>query len=899
MWTKFSKVSMSKYLFISLGLFVFLFLSFIFIISQYPIPTTLLNFETVRFGRFFSPWPISALEQEQFERKKNKRFSKSERAKRFEKQLQKMNVLTVPIYDLSLDDKVEFSFASPRSYPEKTSYLWPILPKSGRGENEKTVDVFFPGVKWDRVAEGLFLAGGDKIKANIPVTHEKRYLNFSVFPLTPGNIRVFLGQHAWARTFTQEEVQKKISITIPVNDSLADGVRIMSVSSSLYLFDMTVNLVAQNGRIPIKVAENSRLWDLDKQLVMQKNIENYEDPISDDTAFEEEEEEEEEDEASPEGDVKINEETEAQSNLADTNKETEKEKALSNVKQDVVDPLTQETNPQILVKEPYSTAFGYNVVFVQMDGLNEALFNDNKAFAKIAPNIFNFAKKSVFLKSQIGELSENESIFRDTIFLGKHIAQNDTAVVNDILDHDQLQNTYYRFRKFGYKVLSIAPPSAVSFPENETSGASFRGLYSKWLGSDDWIFEEKNTKITDKWSQNAAGLDAIFKTKTREPTPPLNDQDYKRISKYLQRISSFTDDRPNWNPNEYFFVDMKRHYVPKALDAFQTWTAENMQSRFFAHVLLSSQAIPRQPTLNDFKNAILKNGLFSLFHPSQLKQDAYVSYLDRAVAHLLESIKARRMENRTIVVLLVRDGNASLGSLFLKISGLIPKKDFQIDKPSIQDVFATLFSTIGIPSGVNLKRENDFKYGQMLEAQEGETQSLAAVSEKKEFVKYVMLLHSNKKDCAPFIWRTANEAFFGLEATLPVYQVLNSSSIEFFPCAMENTPVRVQWYQKRNKSEAQASNTLINTVGGQFTYQKSPQKFPNFYFGQNLISAQNLVFLFKKVENADLQSIFFVKETELNRAVHLAEESFTLQNKESGSIAEKGGTKVALFLSNL
>lgn len=897
MWNKFSKISMSKYLFIFLGFIVFLFLSFIVVISQFPIPTTLLNFETMRFGRFFSPWPVSALDQEQLERKKNKRYSKTERAKRFEKQLQKMNVLSVPIYDLALDDKVEYSFASMQPYPEKTSYLWPILPKNRKGQNGRTVDVFFPGVKWDRSMEGVFLAGGDKIKADIPVTHEKRYLNFSVFPLTPGNMRVFLGQHAWARTFTQDEVQKKISITIPVNDSSAGNVRIISVSSSMYLLDATVNLIAQNGRIPIKVANNSALWFSNSNLVIQKKIENQENQIAEDAAFEE-----------LEGDDDSHEGEESSATAEDADVETkqasvtekvqETEKPSPAVKADVVDPLTQVTNPQILVKEPYSTAFGYNVVFVQMDGLSEALLNDSKAFAKIAPNIFNFSKKALFLKSQVSSLPENESIFRDTIFLGSHFARHDSAIVNNILTRDQLQNVYYRFRKFGYKVLSVAPPNAVSFPENETSGASFRGLYSKWLGSDDWIFEEKNTKITDKWNQGAAGLDAIFKTKTREPIPPLNDQDYNLISQYLQRISSFTEDRPDWLPSEYFFVDEKKHYVPKTLDAFQTWTGENMQSRFFAHILLSSQSIPRQPTLNDFKNAVFKNGFSSLIHPFKIKNEAYVSYLDRAVGHLLDTIQARRIENRTIVVLLVRDGDSSLGSLFLNVPGLIPKRGVRINQVRIQDIFATLFSTVGIPSGVNLTRENDFKYGKMFETRDFQVKTISAPEEKKEFVKYVMLIHPDKENCAPFIWHATNTDFFGLEATLPVYQILDSSSVEFFPCAMQNQFVRVTWYQKRNKGESSA-NALLSTVGGQFTYQKNSQQFPSFYFGKNLISSQNLIFLFKQITKSDLHNIFFVNEASLERSVQLAQESFTLQKAESAFTTEKGGTKVALFLSDL
>ena len=124
----FSKIT--RYFLILLFLSASLFLFFAFIIYNFPIQTSFLNFDTIKLESFFSPWPVSPLDQEIMERKRLKRYSKSDRTKRLEKQLQKMNLLSVPIYDLTLDNKLDFSYLSSNAYPEKNSYIWPILPRN-------------------------------------------------------------------------------------------------------------------------------------------------------------------------------------------------------------------------------------------------------------------------------------------------------------------------------------------------------------------------------------------------------------------------------------------------------------------------------------------------------------------------------------------------------------------------------------------------------------------------------------------------------------------------------------------------------------------------------------------------------------------------------------------------
>lgn len=124
--SRFSKWSI--YIIVTTLVVVSLLLLFLVIIYFYPIQTLSTNFNTSRYTRLISPWPISSLEQELVERRRLRRYAKSEQMRRMDKQLQKMELLNIPIYDLFLDTNAEISNSRYITSPDNTAFLWPILP---------------------------------------------------------------------------------------------------------------------------------------------------------------------------------------------------------------------------------------------------------------------------------------------------------------------------------------------------------------------------------------------------------------------------------------------------------------------------------------------------------------------------------------------------------------------------------------------------------------------------------------------------------------------------------------------------------------------------------------------------------------------------------------------------
>ena len=97
---------LSVYIIISVLILLTLILIFLSIVYFYPIQSITGNFNNAHFSRIISPWPISSLDVEIIERKKLRRYAKAEQMRRMEKQLQRMENLNIPIYDLFLDKNV-------------------------------------------------------------------------------------------------------------------------------------------------------------------------------------------------------------------------------------------------------------------------------------------------------------------------------------------------------------------------------------------------------------------------------------------------------------------------------------------------------------------------------------------------------------------------------------------------------------------------------------------------------------------------------------------------------------------------------------------------------------------------------------------------------------------------
>jgi hypothetical protein len=231
-----------------------------------------------KFPYLFSPWPSKVTEEQAQEMKKLKKYNKAEQKRRLEKQQQQMLMLNVPIYNLFLDENPVFS--SPNVFPSygNTSFLWPIIPSAKIFRNpldanikRRSSYVLFPNSGWTQILNGIYLSGGEELKFDIPLSKERRYLNFNAFPISQGIIQVTLGQHGWSHVFREDEIQTKVPFSIPIYDATASNIKISSGSLSYYLTDILVSHVLSTGRQSIHVSDSSIFWNSDLNLV-KKNV---------------------------------------------------------------------------------------------------------------------------------------------------------------------------------------------------------------------------------------------------------------------------------------------------------------------------------------------------------------------------------------------------------------------------------------------------------------------------------------------------------------------------------------------------------------------------------------------------------------------------------------------------
>lgn len=890
----------SVYIIVTSLVLVFFVFIFLIIIYFYPIPTVTTNFSTAHFSRLLAPWPMSSLDQELLERKRLKRYAKGEQIRRMEKQLQRMENLNIPIYDLFLDANAEISNSRDTTSPDDTSFLWPILPGKKVFYNpanpnliRKSSSVIFPFNYGSQINEGVLLLGGEEIKAIIPTVKGRRSFSFHLFLLTPGNIRISLGQYVWAKSFTDDDVQKRIKLSIPINDSTPTFVKVVSVSSSFYLLNANVTHLEHSGRSPIRVSSSSKFWIPNKSLVLT-NQKKETLKSSEDTTTESEETEEEKipDEIKPD-EVILN-----------------QPKSNSKIQEPIQDPLKQIANSQIITEDPYTTAFGYNILFIQTPKIPDSIIKNKELFVKTAPVLSSLMDQSVIFSKKIS-ISENASEnFRKFIFSDPHFLNSDNMpIIKEEVNENKSKNIYQELRKYGYNIVGISYPEAFYYNKNISEAADFSSIYGRWLERNDWIFANKNIKIDDR-NTPVSGLDAIFTTSTKRIASSLSQKDFPIISNFLSGVAQNINNIPDWGPNEYILINSHELYIPRVIEAFQSWTQENQQSRFLAHILLDTEANLIRPTLKDLGKSITTLGLSSILNPLQIDDFATLSYIDRGVGQILDTIKARKIENRTIVFVLIPidkgDGKRSfVATGVFRIPGLTPKKNIDFENVTIDDISATILTNVGIPTGKNISSNNHDISGIMLEKtnpNEYKNLKKSLLQSKNNFIKYTMVIKPDENNCSPFLWNSKAESIFNLQSNFPIYQIISDNLIEFFPCSIKNKIINLTWYQKSENNFLNSSN-IYDFLGGNFSYKKSLNPLPYFYFGKNFVPSDNISFYFDSIGSNEFQEIFSVDEKNTKKCQKYMKDSFiaidTFKSKNIKDPTLSKKTKIGFFITPL
>ncbi len=893
---------------ISISIFLILVL-FLFIIYFYPISTISNNFNSAHYSRLVSPWPMSSLDQELLERRRLRRYAKSEQVRRMEKQLQRMENLNIPIYDLFLDNNAEIYSQRYVTSPDDTSFLWPIIPGrkifnnlNKQEFNRKSVSVIFPHNQWTQINEGVLLLGGEEIKATIPLIKGTRSFSFNLFLLTPGSIRINIGQYVWAKTFTDDDVQKNIRLSIPINDSTATSIKIVSISSSFYLLNANVEQLEHTGRSPIRISNSSNFWLPNNTFVFTNQKSSNAKTDDEDNMVDEEET----DEKLPD-ELKIYDSKEPNpQNTTDNSKNTQK-----NNLENSPDPLKQVANPQIFSNEPYTIAFGYNILYIQTPKISDLIIKNKKLFSKIAPNLSSLIEQSVVFEKNIAVSESRSENFRKFIFSDHNfLTSSNTPITKEEINGNISKNVYQELRKYGYKIVGISYPEAFYYNDKISESTEFSKIYGRWLEKNDWNFAYKNVKIDDR-NLPVSGLDAIFKTNEKSIATPLSSSDFPIISQFLTNVAENIDNVPDWGANELLLINKKDLYIPRAVEAFQQWSKTKQQSRFLAHILLDTDSALIRPTIKDLGKSLTTIGVSSFLNPSKIKEFANISYIDKAIGQLIDTTTARKFEHRTIVFILIpndnNDSNKNYATGVFKIPGLLPKKDTKYKDVTINDISATLLTNVGIPVGKNISHSSSNISGNMLEKinyNDFNSSQNNISNNKSNFTKYTMVIKPDENNCNSFYWNSKSEPILKIQSSAPVYQIISNEIIEFFPCSIKNKFVSVTWYQKSYKKPSPLNN-IDDHLGGYFSYKRPDisNNLPNFYFGNNLVSSNDLVFYFDTMTENQFNSIFIVEEKNNKKCINYIKDNFFTIEKYEKTIKDPeilaNKTKIGFFITPL
>ena len=234
-----------------------------FLLEIYPWQTIYADFEVAKESKFLTPWPQSAFEEEMQERRRLKRFARPEVRRRFGIQLRRMDALQSSLYDPFIDTGLtkqspEFSVGpSPGPLFELPSFS---IKRRVNPETVFATSYFaIPRTHGVEYLEGLLVDAGDDLRMNIPLSPNRRSVEFTVLARSTGSLRAYLGQFTWVRNFTEQDIHRKVKISIPINDTSATSLRFTSQGVSLVVLNFAVVQWDRSGRNPIRLSSDG-VW---------------------------------------------------------------------------------------------------------------------------------------------------------------------------------------------------------------------------------------------------------------------------------------------------------------------------------------------------------------------------------------------------------------------------------------------------------------------------------------------------------------------------------------------------------------------------------------------------------------------------------------------------------------
>lgn len=711
-----------------------LLLAIAWLVSRYPWPIFLSDFSSARESSFVGHWPLPAMEEDRQERKKLKRFPRSEQQRRLGVLMRRMDYLTVPLFDFFLDPGVQFITPElPAGVSAASPLIWPALPTKRRmGSDDSAYKdiryVVMPTASGAQCVEGVGMTAGEELRVNLPVARNKRNIVFTVLPLAPSNLRAWLGQFSWARQFNDADVNRMQSVSIPVNDPAASLLRLSLGSGNLLLISASISQWDRSGRLPVQIGLQSSMWksanessDANQETVTS-NVEpsSEELPLSEDlqtqastpqlatTAGNESNPQQPASAAgnsavpSPTPAAPVVSETRAVK-MGDSAKGKESKLKAASPSEDMLDPASVKFNPVLPVSGSKTVAIGYNVLMLQLDPLMNTALADESLFASLAPNLHGFMNQALSLPVRLPIVKDGSELFQHSIVrqFGDFIPVGLPILTKDLIAGQSVFNLYQEFRNFGFKVASFAPPAALSLPDALSQGHEVPKVDGKWLDGNDWKFVARRKEL-DQQNEPASGLEAIFKSERGTSVAAMNENDFLKMSQMLEGLERQSDSIPDWKANELSVVSAKGPYLPRLIDSFQRWTKENNQVRFLAHLYLQNDDSKVRPSFKDFLQVLKFKKFKAIALPGTAEKYARIVMMDRVFGSILDTLVARRTFHRTVISIILpgqtqdKKLEDNVGRFLLGIPGLSGQRIAATKVHSFDDALSTMAQTVGV-----------------------------------------------------------------------------------------------------------------------------------------------------------------------------------------------------------
>jgi hypothetical protein len=881
--------------------------SIAWLLYRFPWPIHLSDFSHAKGGTFVGHWPQPAMEEELQSRKKLKRFPRSEQERRLNLKLRRMEFLSVPLFDFFLDSGTQLIAPElPAGVTSSNSIIWPSLPTDRRlgsqnNESQSIQYVVLPKPYGSQCVEGVSMSAGDELKVSVPLARNKRNVVFTVMPLTPSYLRAWLGQYSWGKQFNDSDVNRLHMVTIPINDTTATSIRMILNSGNMLISSASVSQWDRAGRLPIQLGRESVLWSLEGASEESSKDKNQ----------------------SLEADgpelVQADEE-ELQSEQLQGEVQRESEPAVANPKktssqgEDLLDPNATKINRIVGVQGRTTVSLGYNVLLIQLDSILNTVMNDAEEFEALAPNLYRFAQTALAMDVSLPKYRKGAELFQHTIVRqnADYIPLKLPIITKDIISSENVFNLYQEFRNYGYRVISFAPPSALSLPVALSYGNEVPNVDGRWLDTNDWNFLVRRREL-DSQPEPASGLAAIFNSERDNKQFAMNEHDFEKMAKILEGLEMHRDSVPDWKANEFAIINGKKSYLPRLIDGFHRWIEDNSQIRSLAHVYLHNDDPELRPSFKDFLTVLKLKKLKALALPGRSERFARIVMLDRVFGELMDTLIARRMYHRTAVAVLLpkksseQKEKTTYAQFWVGLSGLKGKKVSQEKKYSLDDALQTLAQLVGIQlrqngkngqivfSGESLETENkgnektdqttaldkdspetaikqeqsnsegtvnpaliQLSKESMGDSLKSETDQMSQVS------KFRMIILPRAAGCQPFEWR-ASASYFGLTASQPVIEepVPRGKIIRVYPCGIRDQVIELSWYQTHSRFENSSDRFAASHdfFGGGLRFLNESghslrQDIPLFLVGPQALALDSLPLRLERFSASEVNNVF-------------------------------------------